>query len=148
MPNPCCLFSPTPKSLFLTGEPRKIQYRQQKINGLEVLLQSTGLRTGGTVGKELYEGDIISFAIKGAPHGREREECKAAHIWWCQENGCWAFGRWNQKIGPINGGTEFFRTWNWWYTMQDDIDCSSITLLGNIFESPELVTLLGYTPQL
>lgn len=114
-----------------------------------VVMESTGLRTGGTVGKELFEGDIISFTIKGAPHGREPDECKAAHIWWCQEDGCWAFGRWTQTIPASSWMKDQSpHSFTWWYTMQDDIDPSSITLLGNIFESSELVTQLGHIPQL
>lgn len=111
-------------------------------------LSSTGLRTGGTIGRELYEGDIISFTIKGAPHGRERDECKAAHIWWNQDDACWAFGRWTQTVSTLQSFNQESRSYTWWYTMMDDIDRSSITLLGNIFENPELIPLLGYSPQL
>ena len=114
-----------------------------------VPLSYTGLRTGGTIGRDLYEGDIISFAIKGVTHGRERDECKAAHIWWNQDDACWAFGRWTQTI-PAPRGMENQppHTYTWWYSMMDDIDRSSITLLGNIFENPELIPPLGYSPQL
>lgn len=113
-----------------------------------VVMQSTGLRTGSTVGKELYEGDIISFDIIGHAHGVEPDHCAAAHIWWCQEDGCWAFGRWVQTIPAPQSSNQESRTFLWWYTMMDDIDPSSITLLGNIFESPELMATLGYTPRL
>lgn len=120
------------------------------------VMQETGIRASlvspeptlpdSTV--SLYAGDIISFTIKGITHGPEREEVAAAHVWWCQEDACWAFGRWTQKVGSMNGGTEWLRTWDWWYTMQDRIDRATITLLGNVFEHPHLLPKLGYTPSL
>jgi hypothetical protein len=111
-------------------------------------LLDIGLHSAPPEERAIYEGDIISFTIRGATHGREPDHCAAAHVWWCQEDGYWAFGRWTQKVGPMNGETEFFRTWDWWYTMEDDIDRSTIKVLGNIFQNPELLPLLGYIPQL
>ncbi len=109
-------------------------------------LFDTTLRAANPSGPEpiaLYEGDIISFSIKRITHGPEREDIAAAHIWWCKEDGCWAFGYWLCPAHLIN-----FPAYNWWYTMQDRIDRASIRLLGNVWENPELIPLLGYTPSL
>jgi hypothetical protein len=114
-----------------------------------VPLMDTGLVTGDTPARPIYEGDVISFTIRGATHGRYPDECSAAHVWWHTEDACWAFGKWVQNVGPMRGGTEFARTFTWWYTAQEDgFDHSTLRIRGNVFENPELIPSLGYAPTL
>lgn len=101
-----------------------------------------------TDGTPIYEGDIISFTIKGITHGPEREDVAAAHVWWCAEDGCWAFGRWTAdslRTDPQTG-VVYLKPWDHWYTMQDRIDRNTIKVLGNLWEHPELADQLGYDP--
>lgn len=110
-------------------------------------LQDTGLCAEGNPDRHIYEGDIISFIIRGATHGREEHICSAAHVWWSTKDACWAFGRWTQPHQMWNG-KEWTTTgsFDWWYTAQDDgFDHSSLKILGNLFENPELIPTLGYS---
>lgn len=113
-------------------------YRNTSTDGF-IVMQDTGLRTGGPNGFSLFEGDIISFSIKGITHGPEREDIAAAHVWWCAEDGCWAFARYPYLH---NGKQRGF----WWFSMADPIDRATIRLLGNVYEHPELLPKLGYDP--
>lgn len=118
-------------------------YRNTSTDGF-IVMQDTGLRTGGPHGFSLFEGDIISFSIEGVTHGPEREDIAAVHVWWCVEDGCWAFGHYTTSIRASRYMPA--HTYSWWYTMQDRIDRASIKVLGNVFEHPELLPLLGYDP--
>ncbi len=115
-------------------------YEQADSSGYDavvVTMPNTTLRASD--GQPIYAGDIISFTIKGITHGPEREDVAAAHVWWCAEDGCWAFGRYRWSY---SGSPEA----DWWYTMQDRIDRSTIKVLGNVYEHPELLPRLGYDP--
>ena len=104
-----------------------------------IVMQDTGFVDGAT-NQPIYEGDIVSFTIRGATHGREPDFCRAAHVWWDPKWGCWAFGRWpwTHTGAPAS---------DWWYTASDDgFDHASLRVLGNVWEHPELVAQLGYTP--
>jgi hypothetical protein len=108
-------------------------------------LQDTGLTTKD--GRSIWEGDIISFTINGAAHAREPDHCAAAHVWWCAEDACWAFGRWIQTIPASQHFAH--QEYDWWYTAADGgFNHDSLKVLGNLFENPELIPSLGYTPSL
>lgn len=120
-----------------------------------VLMEDTGLHALASPNSPLlYEGDIISFTIRGAAHGRDPDHCAAAHIWWSQEDACWAFGQWTSEITLGRGSSqEQKRTYQWHYMVSDSgFDHSSIQLLGNVFENPELLAKLavsyGRAPEL
>jgi hypothetical protein len=108
-----------------------------------VIEQDTGL-VDAVTSQPVYEGDIISFTIRGATHGREPDHQPNAQVWWCAEDACWAFGRWTQtfKLGRgldnALGGEHRF---DWWYTVQDDgFDRSTLRILGNVHEHAALLT--------
>jgi hypothetical protein len=112
-------------------------YRIGGIPGERLIMQSTGILTPNC-SRPIYEDDIISFTVKGIAHGPEPEPVAAAHVWWCQESACWAFGNW------VMEGIVGRPPMTWYYTMQDRIDRATIRVLGNVWENPEMVSLLGY----
>ncbi len=85
-------------------------------------------------GVRIYEGDRISFSTHGHTHGPEREDYQALEVWWCAEDGCWAFGRyvvpdWPAPKGAWNAG-QMNKGYTWHFTMQDDIDRASLEVVS------------------
>lgn len=96
-----------------------------------VVEQDTGLVDA--TGKPIYDGDIISFTIKGATHGREPDPVSNAQVWYYAEDAMWVFGHY----ADIHNG--FFQH-VWWYSMADELDRATLRVLGNVHEHPELLT--------
>ena len=91
--------------------------------------QFTGLKDKNN--KQIYEGDIVKFDIEGVDHGPEREVGNTGEVWFCEEDGCWAFGKYtNQQYNP---------PFDWYYTLADRIDRETLEVIGNVFENPELM---------
>lgn len=99
--------------------------------GNVTLEQDTGLVDA--TGRAVFAGDIISFTIKGYTHGPEPDLVTNAQVWYCAEDACWAFGKY-----PYLHNGEFQR--KWWYSAQDDLDRSTLKVIGDIHSTPELLT--------
>ncbi len=83
-------------------------------------------------GVRIYEGDRINFSTHGHTHGPEREDYQALEVWWCEEDGCWAFGRYVVPGSPAPPGRfegQMLKGYTWHFTMQDDIDRASLEVV-------------------
>ena len=78
--------------------------------------------------KEIYEGDLINFTLRGMTHGPESEDIKDAEVFWDEKNLCFCFGRYK-----TNDYIDYS------FCFADRIDRNSIEVVGNIFENPELL---------
>lgn len=83
-------------------------------------------------GRPIYANDLVTFTIAGITHGPEPEDVGPVQVWWCAEQGCWAFGRWTETL-PSQ------RSYDWWYTMADNIRKGSLRVVGNVHQNPELL---------
>ncbi len=72
-------------------------------------------------GKDIYEGDIVNFAVQGIPHGPEAEFYLNQHVRFDPEIASFAFGRDSMTI------------------LSDRIDPNSLEIVNNIFKAAELV---------
>lgn len=79
-------------------------------------------------GTAIYEGDILRFDICGVTHGPEPESGIVGAVWYCEEDACWAIGRWE-------AGTSR----EWWYTFSDRIDRKTLTVVGNVHQHSHLL---------
>lgn len=73
-------------------------------------------------GVEIYEGDLVDFHTPKITHGPEREDYQKAEVWWDEEFGAWAFGKF--KSGGENP-TDFSFGW---------FEIKGVKVVGNIFE--------------
>lgn len=75
-------------------------------------------------GKDIYEGDLINFRVKGIVHGPDSEFIERAEVWYSEEDLQFVFGKYeNLNIG-----------YKYWYSMLDNIDKNTIEVVGNIFQ--------------
>jgi hypothetical protein len=90
-----------------------------------VIEQFTGFKD--SQGDDIYEGDLVDFAILGRAHGPEGETTRAAEVWWDSETGCWAFGRWTHPDRDESSDHG--------YTIAGDrIDPQSFKIVGSIHQ--------------
>lgn len=75
-------------------------------------------------GRDIYEGDLVSFTIRGAPHGPEAEHETGAEVQWDDEQGCWSF---LVRYGSFPG--------RYAYTVADRIDTETFEVTGNVLEA-------------
>ncbi len=71
-------------------------------------------------GKDIYEGDIVNFHVKGYAHERYPEDIKNAEVWYDTEEASFAFGRGNNE-----------------WMMLDRLE--NFEVVGNIFENANLL---------
>lgn len=84
-----------------------------------VIQQFTGLLDKN--GKEIYEGDLVNFYIRGYPHGPEREDYENREVWYCPDSAAFLFDKYYYD------GWHGYPAW----------DIKGIEVVGNIFENPE-----------
>jgi hypothetical protein len=73
-------------------------------------------------GVDIYEGDLVNFEVRGIIHGPEREFMKRAEVWYSDEDLQFVFGKYQNL------------KYTYWYSMLDDIDKSTIEVVGHIFQ--------------
>lgn len=73
-------------------------------------------------GIEIYEGDLVDFYIPKITHGPDREDYKSAEVWWDQDYGAWAFGRFAMTGPPP---LDYSYAWN---------EIEGVKVAGNIFQ--------------
>lgn len=95
-----------------------------------IVEQWTGLMDA--IGCLIFEGDIISFTIKGVTHGPEADHIANAQVWYSTEDARWTFGKY-----PYIRNGEFHSYW--WYSMEDGIDKTTLKVIGDIHSTPELL---------
>lgn len=88
-----------------------------------IIQQWTGLLDKS--GKEIYEGDIITFTKRGITHGPDAEDVKNAEVWYSFEDCSFVFGKYKSA------------DYTWWYSMVDDL--RDFEVVGNIFENHNLL---------
>lgn len=84
-----------------------------------IFQQFTGLEDEN--GKEIYEGDLVNFHIRGCPHGPEREDYENREVWYCPDSAAFLFDKYYYD------GWHGYPAW----------DIKGIEVVGNIFENPE-----------
>jgi len=115
------------KQYYLYEEAQKTGLIKSYFNGDTdvVMLQYIGLKDKN--GREINEGDILNFEIRGESHGPEREYIKNAPVWYSEEDCMFCFGRYkNDK-------------YEYWYSFADEIDKNTIEIIGNIYQNSELL---------
>lgn len=77
--------------------------------------------------KEIYEGDIINFETYGFSHGPERDYIKNAEVYYDEKLVSFCFGRFDSG------------EYKYTYQMTDRIDEKTMEIIGNVYETPELL---------
>jgi uncharacterized phage protein (TIGR01671 family) len=86
-----------------------------------IIQQFTGLKDKND--KDIYEGDLINFTLKGFTHEVYPEDIEKAEVWFNDEDAMFVFGRYR-----TNDLLDYY------FSMADRIDRKSIEIVGNIYE--------------
>ena len=76
-------------------------------------------------GTPIYSGDLLSFTVKAASHGRSEESHVAQEVYFDQECAAFMIGKNYSKSGDF-----------WWgHSFMDELEPKSLKVVGNIFQN-------------